>query len=267
MKQVKERIEVATIKHKLAAQMYSLRKELAADPEQTFQRLKEIGFEAIQLDGMRGHDPELINRLVKKHSFKIAGMHIKHDRFMDDLDGIVEEAYLFGCKTIYDKYIEDDEQHLEGYQKTKAVLIKAARTLAPLGFRVGLHCPEYDYNQLIAGRKVLEYITDPVDGTLVYAEPDTYWMTVAGTDPVEEIKQYSRRAPIIHLKDCVADCRDQDEQHNMTEIGSGVIDMVSIIRWGEANVTEYYCIEQDHSSIGMLASMEKSFNYLAQLEV
>lgn len=258
---------MATIKHKLAAQMYSLRNELAADPEQTFQMLKDIGFEAIQLDGMRGHDPELINRLVKKHGFKIAGMHIKHDRFIDDIDGIIEEAYLFGCKTIYDKYIDDEEQNLAGYLKTKKALVNAARTLSPLGFRVGLHCPEYDYSELVEGRKVLEYITDPVDGTLVYAEPDTYWMTVAGADPVEEIKQYSRRAPIIHLKDCIADYRDQDEKHNMTEVGSGAIDMLSVIRWGEANGVEYYCIEQDHSSIGMFASMEKSFNYLAQLDI
>ncbi|HBA2688925.1 TPA: sugar phosphate isomerase/epimerase, partial [Enterococcus faecium] len=42
-------------KTKIAAQMYSVRKELEKDPENTFKSLKEIGFEAVQLDGMRGH--------------------------------------------------------------------------------------------------------------------------------------------------------------------------------------------------------------------
>lgn len=258
---------MATIKHKLAAQMYSLRNELAEDPEKTFQKLKDIGFEAIQLDGMRGHEPERIQQLVKQHGFKIAGMHIKHDRFMDDLDGIVEEAYLFGCKTIYDKYIEDEEQHTEGYIRTKQALLNTVSKLAPIGFRVGLHCPEYDYADLVEGRKVMEYITDPVSGQFVYAEPDTYWMTVSGADPLAEIKQYSRRAPILHLKDCVENIVPKDEKHNMTEVGSGAIDMRGIIQWGEENGVEYYCIEQDHSKIGMFESMKKSFDYLSQLDI
>lgn len=258
-------MELMSFKHKIAAQMYSVRKEFEADPEATLKELKRIGFTAIQVDGMRGHSVEKISQLVKKYEFEIAGMHIKHERFMTDLDGIVEEAYLFGCKTIYDKYIDDEEQHVEGYRRTKEKLIEAVEKLAPLGFRIGLHNPEYDYQNQIDGRNVLDYITDPVNGYGVYPEPDTYWMTIAGDDPVEAFKKYSRRAPVVHLKDYRSGFALEDMQANLAEVGEGDVDIEAIVRWGEANKVEYYCVEQDYSRIGIFKSLEIGFNNLVEI--
>ncbi|WP_461218084.1 sugar phosphate isomerase/epimerase family protein [Lapidilactobacillus salsurivasis] len=252
-------------KAKIAAQMYSVRKELEADPELTFRTLKEIGFEAVQLDGMRGHEPEEIKELVDKYDFQIAGMHIKHDRFFNDLDGIISESLLFGCKTIYDKYIDDDDQYLEGYVKTKKQLLDAQTSLRGLGFKIGLHCPEYDFNNTIDGRTVLDYVTDPVYGMGIYSEPDTYWISVAGKDPVEEFKKFSGRAPIVHLKDYIKGFAPDDMDHNLTELGSGDLDFKSIVSWGEENGVDYYCIEQDYSKIGVFNSLSKSFDYLMSI--
>ncbi|WP_314067486.1 TIM barrel protein [uncultured Vagococcus sp.] len=254
-----------TFRQKIAAQMYSVRKEFEADPEATLNELKRIGFTAIQVDGMRGHSVEKISQLVKKYDFEIAGMHIKHDRFMTNLDGIIEECYAFGCKTIYDKYIDDEEQHTEGYRQTKAKLIEAVAKLAPLGFRIGVHNPEYDYNNQIDGRNVLDYLTDPVNGYGVYSEPDTYWMTIAGENPLESFKKYSGRAPVVHLKDYRSGFELADIKQNLAEVGEGEVDIEGIVRWGEANKVEYYCVEQDYSRIGIFKSLEIGFNNLLEM--
>lgn len=244
------------MKNKIAVQLYSVRKDLEKDLEGTIKRLKEIGFNAVQVDGMRGNDPKEFSDILKKYNMEVVGLHIKHDRFLNDLDGIIEEAYLFGCKTIYDKYIDDEDQNEEGYRKTKAALIKAVRKLSDLGFRVGLHNPEYDFNNKIDGRVVMDYITDPVNGISIYAEADTYWITVAGKDPVEFIKRYSGRTPIIHMKDIDTSIDLMDMDNNLKEVGQGDVDFESIIRWGEENAVEYYCIEQDSSKIGMFESLK-----------
>jgi sugar phosphate isomerase/epimerase len=44
--------------------------------------------------------------------------------------------------------------------------------------------------------------------------------------------------PIIHLKDMAAD-------GSFGAIGTGSIDFVPILRWGEANGIEWYAVEQD----------------------
>lgn len=253
------------MKHKLIAQTYSVRKEFEKDCENTIKTLKEIGFNAIQLDGMRGNDPKEVARILEKYDMKVVGMHIKHDRFFNDIDGIIEEAELFKCKDIFDKYIDDEDQNEEGYKKTKEQLIKVARQLGPEGFRVGLHNPEYDFNNLVEGKKVMDYITEPVAGTIIYPEVDTYWTTVGKTDPVEYSKQFSGRMPIMHLKDIKTKYDLNNFEENLTEIGSGDVDFYEVLKWGEKNGVEYYAIEQDHSSIGMFESMKKSYDHLVEL--
>jgi len=253
------------MKDKIAIQLYSLREEFAADPEGTIKQLKEMGVNNLQLDGMRGNDPQVVAQILKKYDMNVVGLHIKHDRFFNDLDGIIEEAYLFGCKTIYDKYIDDEDQNEAGYRKTKKALLKVARKLSDLGFRVGLHNPEYDFNNQVGGRYVMDYITDPVNGITIYAEPDTYWITVAGKDPAEYIKRYSGRAPLIHMKDIDTSFDLTDLKNNLTELGTGDVDFESIIKWGEDNGVEYYCIEQDSSKIGMFKSIEIGLNNLRSI--
>lgn len=252
-------------KSKIAAQMYSVRKELAADPDKTFRELKDIGFQAVQIDGFRGHEAAEIQQLVVKYGFRIAGMHIHHRRFFDDLDGLIQEALLFDCEILFDKYIDDEEQNEAGYRATKKQLFHVQDVLRNLGFVIGLHCPEYDYPNQVDGAKVLSYITKPKAGLSLIAEPDTYWMSVAGIDPVEEIKQYAWRAPIIHLKDYKKGFDPQDMDHNLVELGKGDVDFPAIVQWGEQNGVQYYCVEQDYSHIGMFNSMRESFDYLTSL--
>ncbi|MEI4282206.1 sugar phosphate isomerase/epimerase [Tetragenococcus halophilus] len=252
---------------KIAAQMYSVRKELEKDPEETFRRLYEIGFRAIQLDGMRGHDPYIIKHLVDKYQFKIAGMHIKHDRFINDLDGIIEESYLFDCKTIYNKYIEDEDQTETGYIKTKQAMIEAAMKLSPLGFRIGLHSPEYNYAEKINNRNILDFFTQPVNGTMIYAEPDTYWIHRSGLNVLDEFKKFSKISPIVHLKNCSAEIKEDDEMYNLTEpvLDAGIIDINSVVEHCLDSGIEYFCIEQDYSEINIFDNLKRGFNYLSKL--
>ncbi|WP_271005341.1 sugar phosphate isomerase/epimerase family protein [Listeria seeligeri] len=253
------------IKDKIAVQLYSVRKEMEQDLEGTFKKIHDVGFRFVQLDGMRGNDPAEVLRLLNKYELKVIGMHIKHDRFMNDLEGIVSEAYYFGCKTIFDKYIEEEDQTTAGYQATKKALIQAAQKLTELGFRIGLHNPEYDFNEQINGRCVMDFITDPVNGISIYAEPDTYWIRAAGHDEVEFIKRYSGRAPIVHMKDFISGFELEDMDHNLVEIGQGEVNFRAIIEWGEASGVEYYCIEQDRSKRNMFETLEASYHYLLAL--
>ncbi len=252
---------------KIAIQLYSVRKEMEADLEGTLRRVSELGVKNVQLDGMRGNPPLEVARLLKKYNLNVVGMHIKHDRFFSDLDGIIYEACLFDCKTIYDKYIEEEDQNEAGYRKTKRALLDVAYKLAPLGFRVGLHNPEYDFKTKIAGRMMMDFITDPEAGVSIYAEPDTYWISASNVDPVEYIKRYSGRAPIVHMKDYIPGFEMTDMDNNLTEIGFGSVDFKSIIEWGEQNGVEFYCIEQDRSKMDMFDSLATSMKALKAIQI
>lgn len=251
---------------KLVCQMYGLRKEIEKDPYICFQKIKEIGFDKVQLDGMRGRDPREIKDAIDKAGLIVSSMHIKHDRFITDVEGIIEEGKLFNCKEVYLKYIEDEFQVEYGYKFTKYALIKATKRLIEEGFEVGLHSPEYDFNTLVDGKKVMDYICTEEDGILIHPEPDTYWLSVAKINPSEYIKKYAGRILTIHMKDIDTSLDLMDMDANLRECGSGDVDFESIIRWGEENGVRSYAIEQDSSKIGIYESMKQSLAYLQELE-
>lgn len=251
---------------KLIAQMYGLRKEIEKDPDTCFQKVKEIGFDAIQLDGMRGRDPKEIKDAIDRANLKVSSMHIKHDRFINDVEGIIAEGELFQCKEVYLKYIEDEYQVEYGYKFTKYALIKAAKRLMEAGFEVGLHSPEYDFNTLVDGKVVMDYICTEENGIALHPEPDTYWLSVAGRNPHEYMKQYDGRILTVHMKDIDTSLDLMNMDENLRECGSGSVDFEAIMRWGNAHGVKAYAIEQDSSNIGMYESMRKSLAYLKEIE-
>lgn len=244
--------------NKLICQMYGLRKEFEKDYDATLRKVKEIGFDAIQLDGMRGNDPIEVAKAIKKYDLTVSSMHIKHDRFVYDLDGIIEECKLFDSYEIYDKYIDDEWQVEEGYKFTRYILVEAAKKLEPLGISVGLHCPEYDFNNVVDGLKVMDYICQANDQVDIHPEPDTYWLSVAGIEPATYIEQYPNRILTIHMKDIDLSLDKMNMKENLRECGNGDVDFASVIAWGEANGVKHYAIEQDSSKGDMFESMRTS---------
>lgn len=250
----------------IICQMYGLRKEIEKDPYTCFRKVKEMGFDAIQLDGMRGVDPTVILDAVKKADLRVDSMHIKHDRFIFDVDGIIEEGKMFQCREVYLKYIEDEFQVEYGYKFTRYALIKAAEKLEAAGFTVGFHSPEYDFNTLVDDKKVMDYICGEAEGITIHPEPDTYWLSVAQVDPLAYMKQYSGKILTVHMKDINTDFDLMDMENNLEPCGRGKVDFESVMRWGEANGVRSYAVEQDSSRGDIYEDMKFSLSYLQKLK-
>lgn len=251
---------------KFVCQMYSLRDAFAKDYRTTLKKVKAIGFDFIQLDGMRGNNPKDVAKALKECNLVVSSMHIKHDRFIFDVEGIVAETKLFDCKEVYCKYIEDEFQVEYGYKFTKYALIKAAKQLAKLGIQVGLHSPEYDFNTLVDGEKVMDYICKEKDGIFLHPEPDTYWCLLAKVKPEEYIKAYPNRILTIHCKDIKLAKANLEMQENVVECGQGDVDFTAVLRWGNQHGVQAYAVEQDYSKKDMFVSLAESLQYLRSLD-
>ncbi len=250
---------------KLIAQMYSLRKEFEKDYDETLRKVKEIGFDGVQLDGMRGNEVEEVAQAVKKYELSVDSMHIKHQRFINDIDGIIEECKLFNCNEVYCKYIEDEFQNDPGYKFTKYVLDKAFIQLKEAGIMMGLHSPEYDFTTEVDGQWVMDYICEEKEAIAIYPEPDTYWLSVGGINPMTYISKYPGRVKTIHCKDIDLSKDVMDMKENLRECGKGDVDFKSILAWGIKNKVRAFAIEQDYSKQDMFQSMKESYEYMRKL--
>ncbi|MBM7567686.1 sugar phosphate isomerase/epimerase family protein [Paenibacillus sacheonensis] len=246
------------IKQRLAAQLYTVRNELKKDFEAVLRELAQMGWAAVQIDGLHGNPARDIAAVMNELGLKTAGMHVGLPRMRDDLDNVLEEARLFGTKDFICHSLPDGLQNPEGYASVKRDLLAVAERVKGTEFRVGYHNHDFEFHTTIDGKFALEYL---LDDPAIYAEIDTYWVKKAGQDPLSFIRGYANRMPILHLKDMTAD----DRQY-FAEIGSGVIDFAPILRWGLASGVEWFAVEQDYCPGSPLDSLAASLEYLLKLD-
>lgn len=248
------------MKNKFAAQLYTLRNELQQDFPSVLRRLKEMGWEAVQIDGLFGYPAEEIAAVLKETGLKAAGMHISLERMNHELKEVLREADLFGTTDFFCHYLEQEYQNVEGYKRVKRELLEVARKVSPLGYRVGYHHHDFEFQTEVDGEYALTYLLKPVGNQFLYPEIDTYWAKMGGEDPLSYIKKFPNRIPILHLKDMT-----NDERRYFAEVGTGSIDFEPILQWGEDNGVEYYCVEQDYCPGSPFDSLEISLKNLVKM--
>lgn len=86
------------IRNKFAVELYSFRRELEVDFGGTIRELRKMGWQAVQIDGLRGNSAEHIAAVLKETGMRVAGMHVSLDRMLNDTDKVIYEGLLFGTK-------------------------------------------------------------------------------------------------------------------------------------------------------------------------
>ncbi|NOU88308.1 TIM barrel protein [Paenibacillus sp. LMG 31460] len=248
------------MKHKLAIQLHTLRDELQQDFMGVLRELGRMGWAGVQPARLYGNDPEEVATVLSETGMKVAGIHIGLDRFEADLEGILREAEILQTRDLVCSIVGAAFRNEEGYRKAKALLNEAARKAQENGMRISYHNHSFELETTMDGKSALEFLLEPADNNLVLAEPDVYWVKKGGRDPYRFLKPYSGRIPIIHLKDMTFD----DEQ-TFAEIGTGSIDFLPILRWGEENGIEWYVVEQDQCSGPPMDSVRQSYRNLIRL--
>jgi sugar phosphate isomerase/epimerase len=251
---------MSKLKHKLAAQLYTLREEVKRDFPHVLQELKGMGWPAVQISGFHGYDPVEISNVMQKLQLNTAGMHVPLERLINEADQVVWEASLFNTKDIVCPFITETYRSIEGYLLLKEELNEISRKFRVHGLRLSYHNHDFELNTSINGRSALEFLLDPSDGNELLAEIDVYWLSKAGVDPFSFIQTYKNRMPIIHLKDMT-----KDERQTFAEIGTGVIDFIPILQWCEKSGVEWYAVEQDQCAGNPMDSLKISWDNLDRL--
>ncbi|WP_408007662.1 sugar phosphate isomerase/epimerase family protein [Pseudalkalibacillus sp. A8] len=248
------------MKHKFAAQLYTVRNLLKDDFPGVLRELKDMGWSGVQISGLFGYSKEEISAVLQETGLKAAGMHVGIERLREDLQAVVEEAEAFHTKDIVCPYVQEALRTIESYEAIKWDLNGIARKLEGKGYRISYHNHDFEFKTMIGGKSALEFMLDPVEDNHILAEIDTYWVKKTGHDPLDFIRQYAHRMPIIHLKDMTL-----DDNQTYAEIGTGSIDFKPILAWGEGNGVEWYAVEQDECPGDPMDSLQISYDNLNEL--
>jgi sugar phosphate isomerase/epimerase len=246
--------------HKFAAQLFTLRNELEQDFPGVLRELKRMGWHAVQISGLRGYSPEEISEVLKETGLSVAGMHVSLELINNELPEVLRQAELFGTKDLVVPFLPETLRTELGYRLVKSNLNELARKLKRMGYTLSYHNHDFEFATTVEGKDALSFILEPAEDNDILAEIDVYWLKKTGRDPLTYIQSYGGRMPIIHLKDMT-----DDEEATFAEIGTGVIDFLPILRWGEANGINWYAVEQDVCKRPPLESLAISLDNLRRM--
>ncbi|AIQ18176.1 xylose isomerase [Paenibacillus sp. FSL H7-0357] len=245
----------------IAAQMYTLRDftKTAEDLRAAFQKLKVMGYQAVQISGMGPIDPQLVKQYADEAGLTICATHVPWNRLVNDLDALAAEHKLWNCKYIGLGGLPGEYQSSqEGYRTFAKLASGIARTLKEEhGLQFVYHNHDFEFERIdgVTGMEVLLQESDP---EVFGFELDMYWVQAGGANPVDWVHKVKGRMQVMHLKDMAIISRGQV----FAEIGEGNMNYEAIIEAGRETGVEWFVVEQDVCRRDPFESLEISLKYL-----
>lgn len=242
----------------ISIQMYTLREYTKNDFVGTLERVAEIGYKGVEFAGFGGLTAGQLKGHLDRLGLAATGSHTSLDLLKSDLDQVIEYNLEIGNPYIicpWNEYKNGKEDFEETVKLFKAIGEKCREK----GLQFGYHNHEHEFVKL-GDEYGLDFLYNNVDPQLLFAELDTFWVKYAGEDPIEYIKKYSGRCPLVHLKDM-----EDGEERFFAEVGNGIMDMKGIISAAKAAGTKWLIVEQDRCRRPAIESAKISFDNLKKM--
>ncbi|WP_082233278.1 sugar phosphate isomerase/epimerase family protein [Halobacillus massiliensis] len=240
-----------------AVQLYTLRNETEKDFEGTLRKVADLGFEGVEFAGLGDYTPHDMKQLLDELGLQAVSSHVPLEQIKNNLTQVIEVQKTLGTQYLVCPYFEPEGE--EDYIKLIGILKRAGEMCRLEGITLCYHNHDFELAELSDGRTALDTIFEETDANDLKAELDIYWIKKAGHDPSAWIERYQGRTPLIHLKDMTT-----DEEQFFAELGTGGVDLESVINRGEAAGVRWWVVEQDESRRTPFESLEISVNYLRE---
>lgn len=259
----------------IALQIYSIRDAIGDDFEGAMRRVKEMGYDGVELAGMFDVPPMEIKKTLDKVGLEWVSAHVH-------LDKIENDAILSGYAETGMKYIAipwlDGPKDEDDMKAVIARIRKAGELCKAKGMTLLYHNHDFEFHKF-SDTYILDSYYSEIPADLLQTELDTCWVNVGGEDPAAYVRKYTGRAPIVHLKDYTgrktenmygligvegSDKGAPTNEFDFRPVGYGRQDMPSIVAAAEDAGAEWLVVEQDRPSMGKtsMECAEMSIRYL-----
>ena len=179
---------------------------------ETMRKIADIGYKAIQTSGFGPVSAKDVASIVEDNGLTVASTHVSWERFLNDLDAVIEEHKLWKCRHPAIGGLPVEYRSLEG--------LKARY-----------------------GEKTwLAMLYEQAAPDVVKAEIDVYWIQAGGGDPALWVQRCAGREPLLHLKDMSV---TPEREQRFAEIGEGNLNWSAIMDAAREGGVEWYLVEQD----------------------
>ncbi|MBS0009878.1 MAG: sugar phosphate isomerase/epimerase [Bacteroidales bacterium] len=239
--------------------LYTVRNEMAEDPEGTLDRIAEIGYNWLEAAGyfngkFYGRQPSEFRKMVEDRGMKLVSSHngLNHDN-LDEVLGAAAEAGLqyLVIPSLPHNWINSPD----ALMRTADFMNMAGEKCRENGMKLGFHNHTVEFEP-VDGQIPYDVFLKNTDQGLVTFQLDLAWITKSGNDPVEYFEKYPGRFELLHVKDLSEDKED-------ATLGEGTMDFKPIFAKADTAGMKYFFIEEDNCRTHTpMESIVISRNYL-----
>lgn len=249
----------------LAFNSYTVRDMLTSpqDVKSTFERLRDAGYEAVELD---------LDRLLSlldvgelKDILDHVGMppfsaHTKLENLEHEFVRSVSNIKALGLEYVVvptlpaDRFCKDEQ----GWLKGTVMLASIGKKLDKEGIKLAYHNHLKEFEKF-NGNRAMEIVFNEQNWSDYLVEIDTCWAQHAGADPAQWIRKYSGRVPLVHIKDLGI----VENKPITMEVGDGNMNWPYILDACRISGVEWYIVEQDECSKDPVECLRKSKAFLS----
>ena len=238
----------------ISIQLYTLRDESAKDFFGVLRTLAEIGYAGVETAGLHGKSPAEVARVVSDLGLKVSSAHVGLPT-RENISELADTAGALGYNLLVGGFGPDDFATLDLTRASADKFQAAAELAREQGLQFGIHNHWWEFHT-IDGKLVYDILLEAAPAA--FSELDVYWVKVGGQDPAAIVAANKSRLPLLHIKDGPA-VKDQP----MTAVGSGTLDIPSIIKAADPEVLQWLVVELDACATDMTEAVRQSYAYLS----
>ena len=239
----------------ISVQLYTLRKQTAADFPAVLTRLGAKGYVGVELAGFGSLTPSELRKALDDAGLVVSSAHVG---FQDvaEFAAALDAHRPLGCETVVIPALSHKAFTDVDTVRATADRVNALDAVArERGMTLGYHNHFWEFTEMPDGRPALLHLFEHLAPT-VFAEVDIYWAQVGGSDPKELVTELGSRVGLLHVKDGPAD----EPPSPMVAVGDGVVDVPGVL--GASPSAQWHIVELDRCATDMFDAVERSYDYL-----
>ena len=220
---------------------------MKADWKGTLKQAVEFGFSEIEGGSDFASSPKEFLTFCKEIGIKPIASGSSLEPMMKDPQKLFDDQNELGMKYIvcYWPWMGGPPFKLDHCKKSVEMLNELGAKAKTNGLQLLWHNHDNEFHEMEDGLP-FDYLMNHTDPKLVQCELDIYWVKKGGGDPLEFLKKYKGRIPVLHVKDMAA-----GPEQDFICPGRGIIDFAPIFAEARKQKIEHYFVERDNEPDGI----------------
>jgi sugar phosphate isomerase/epimerase len=249
-------------------ELYSLRREIAADLPGTLAQAKTMGFREVEVPGYYGLTAAEFRKALDRAGLQATSLAAQWDVFEKGIGPIASDLATLGASWAILPWIpHGDRFELSDAGRAAARMNAWAADLKKAGYGFAYHPHGYEFQPGPKGT-LFDTLASQTDPAVVNFEMDTFWIAWPGQDCVRLLNKYPHRFRLLHLKDLKkgagpGNLSGSAPDEDSVAVGDGVIPWADVLSAARRQGCEKYYIEDE--SADAVKQIPRSLEFLQSL--